>query len=325
LLLLLCLPVSALCQDTGFSQFYSNPLYLNPAFAGTLEVPRVTLQYRDQWPSMPDAYVTQSAAFDFPSKRLKGGAGINLVRDGQAANLMDAWQLNIMYAPVVRLRKSLFLSGALQAGYRHHALRWGELVFPDNLDRYGGVHGVTAENPPASLSFHFFDYATGVLLFGERLFAGAAIHHLGEPRQGWYRDPEGGGTLQRKYTLHFGTRLPVRINDHWRKSFDVLPQVILMQQGIYRQFSYGLLADFRGLTGGLWLRQDFAFHYDALVILAGFMKKRWHITYSYDFTISGLGTGPGGAHEFSLGFLLKDFHKQSAFPFYQPYHDYLGE
>ena len=31
----------ASAQDVGFSQFYANPLYLNPAFAGSKVAPRI--------------------------------------------------------------------------------------------------------------------------------------------------------------------------------------------------------------------------------------------------------------------------------------------
>ena len=40
-------------QDAMFSQYYANPLYLNPAFAGTNVCPRLAFHFRDQWPSMP--------------------------------------------------------------------------------------------------------------------------------------------------------------------------------------------------------------------------------------------------------------------------------
>lgn len=311
-------------QDTGFSQFYSNPLYLNPAFSGTLGVPRINLQYRDQWHGLPDAYVTQSVAFDTPVEKLRGGIGLNLIRDAQANGLLTTLQADFVYTSIFRLTENLWFSGALGAGYHQNRLDWDGLVFADNVDPYNGNHTSTAETPPGNPEYHFADFSTGVLVFGEKMFAGVAVHHLAQPSQSWY-DGIDTSRLYRKYTLHFGTRIPIHGHGFWRKTFDLSPQVVLMQQGNFRQFNYGMLANFRGVTGGVWLRQDLTFHYDALIFLVGFMKKRWHFTYSYDFTVSGLGAQSGGTSEISLSFLLKDFTLQSAFPFYRPYHDYIGQ
>jgi type IX secretion system PorP/SprF family membrane protein len=314
-----------MAQDVSFSQFYSNPLYLNPAFAGTLGVPRINLQYRDQWHALPDAYVTQSVSFDIPSRKLRGGIGINLIKDAQADNLLTTYQADLMYTPIFRIAEGIYFSGALEVGFRQNTLNWNDLVFSDNLNKYTGDHGVTSETPVDDLNYRFFDFATGIMVYGEKIFAGLAVHHLAQPSQSWYGSSGSGSLLQRKYTLHFGTRLPIFVHGRWRKTFDLSPQVILMQQGTYRQFNYGMLADYRGFTAGAWLRQDLGFHYDAVVFLLGFMKKRWHITYSYDFTVSGLGAQSGGTSEISLSFLLKDFNLRTAFPFYRPYHDYIGD
>lgn len=322
-LLLLCKEIPA--QDAAFSQFYSNPLYLNPAFTGTLAVPRINLQYRDQWHAFKNAYTTQSASFDTPVERLRGGLGLNFIKDAQANNLLRSQQINLIYSSIFQMTDDLWFSGALQAGYQHHSLDWGSLVFPDNLDPYSGTHTLTAEIPITDPEMHFFDFATGILVFGERMFAGIAAHHLSTPEQSWYRDDERRSVLKRRFSLHFGTRIPVHVQGSYRKTFDLMPQVVLMNQGDFRQFNYGLLANMKGFTAGTWFRQDFTFHYDALILLVGYMKKRWHFTYSYDFTVSGIGAQSGGTSEISLGFLLKDFTRQTAFPFYTPYKDYIGE
>ena len=323
--LLILLSRSLPAQDTGFSQFYSNPLYLNPAFAGSLGVPRINMHYRDQWHGLPDAYVTQSVSFDMPVKKLHGGIGINLVRDAQAGGLLNTLQGGLIYSSLIRLSEKLMFSGALEIGYHRNYIDWAGLIFADNVDPYNGEHRPTAETPPGDPAFHFADFSTGVLVFGERMFAGMAIHHLSQPAQSWYRNREMGDRLNRRYSLHFGTRIPVHGHGFHRKTFDLSPQVVLMQQGPYRQFNYGMLANYRGFTGGAWLRQDQAFHYDALIFLIGYMKKRWHFTYSYDFTVSGLGARSGGTSEIFLAFLLKELSRHTAFPFYRPYQDYIGE
>ena len=40
----------AAAQDPAFSQFYANPLYMNPAMAGVEGPAKVYLGYRNQWP-----------------------------------------------------------------------------------------------------------------------------------------------------------------------------------------------------------------------------------------------------------------------------------
>lgn len=323
--LLLFLAWLSFAQDPEFSQFYSNPLYLNPAFAGTLGVPRINLQYRDQWHGLHDAYVTQSLAFDMPVEKLRGGIGLNLVRDLQSSGILSSLQADLIYTSIFRLTDNLSFSGALGAGFRQNRLDWGRLVFADNVDPYSGNHTATNETPVADPEYHFADFSTGVMLFGENIFAGLAAHHLAQPSQSWYSESAPAGRLLRKYSLHAGLRIPVHLHGFWRKTFDFSPQVVLVQQGRFRQFNYGMLANYRGFTGGAWLRQDLTFHYDALIFLVGYMKKRWHFTYSYDFTLSGLGARSGGTSEISLSFLLKDFLQYTAFPFYRPYHDYIGE
>ncbi|MDG2152777.1 MAG: type IX secretion system membrane protein PorP/SprF, partial [Crocinitomicaceae bacterium] len=59
-------------QDPTFTQFFSNPIYLNPALAGSSGCPRVSMNYRNEWPQLTGNYVTYSAAFDTYSKGIQG-------------------------------------------------------------------------------------------------------------------------------------------------------------------------------------------------------------------------------------------------------------
>ena len=63
-------------QDALFSQYYANPLYLNPAFAGTNVCPRLAFHFRDQWPSAPGTFMTYSASYDEHFDKLSGGVGV---------------------------------------------------------------------------------------------------------------------------------------------------------------------------------------------------------------------------------------------------------
>ena len=53
-------------QDPNFSQFFASPLTLNPALTGKFDgVYRVAGNYRNQWPTINNAFVTKTASIDF--------------------------------------------------------------------------------------------------------------------------------------------------------------------------------------------------------------------------------------------------------------------
>ena len=67
--------------DPHFSQFYANPLYLNPAMAGANICPRVIFNYRNQWPALSQTFVTYNASFDMYIDKLHGGIGLDFIAD----------------------------------------------------------------------------------------------------------------------------------------------------------------------------------------------------------------------------------------------------
>ncbi len=312
-------------QDVSFSQFYSNPLFLNPAFAGAVDAPRFGLQYRNQWQKFDNAYTTYSAAFDMPVKKLQGGFGIYVMNDAQANNMLNSFQLNLIYSVFVRLNKNFWLNGGFQAGLNQNSLKTNRLVFPDNVDPFFGNHRTSGElQYLTDPNYLYPDISTGFLIYSEKLFFGMAAHHLAEPRQSFYSGQEDVGKLYRKYTVHFGAKLPVYLYGHQRKKFDISPQLVALQQGNFSQINYGVLATKYGFTLGTWFRQNFGFRYDAVILLVGFLKNNWQLTYSYDFTVSGLWGDAGGTSEISLSFLLGKSESKRNFPFYNRYKEEFG-
>ena len=68
-------------QDPEFSQFYANPLYLNPALAGVTVCPKVNANYRNQWPAIGKAFITYNASYDQYVSFLHGGLGLVITAD----------------------------------------------------------------------------------------------------------------------------------------------------------------------------------------------------------------------------------------------------
>lgn len=313
-------------QDVSFSQFYTNSLYLNPAFAGSIGVPRVALQYRSQWHSFGNAYNTYSAAADFPVDMLRGGVGITFINDAQGNGALNSYIVNAAYSVHIQLSENFKFNCGLQVGYNQNSLNVSELVFADNLDANFGEHGISGElNNLIDPNYSFVDYSTGVLVYSEKLFFGVAAHHLNEPNQSFSSSQNSDAKMNRKITAHFGARLPVYLYGHNRKKFDLSPQLIVQSQGEFQQINYGMFAAKRGLAAGVWFRQNFGIRYDAVILLVGFVRKRWQFTYSYDMTVSGLGGSSGGTSEVSLTFLLREIKRGRILPFFDKYEEEFGE
>lgn len=322
--LLLC-SVVAFSQDISFSQFYANPLYLNPAFSGSVGAPRIALQYRNQWTGFNNAYTTYSAAFDMPVKKLQGGVGGYFLNDTQADGILKMVQFNLSYAVFIQLTENYRLHGALQAGFNQNSLNTSRLVFADNLDANYGNHGISAELATLTdPNYSYADFSGGLLMYSNRVFYGIAVHHLTEPNQSFYSGNEDFAKLDRKYTAHVGARLPVYLYGHNRKKFDISPQFVAQLQGDFHQLNYGLFATKRGLTAGAWFRQNFGLRYDAVILMFGFFKKSWQFNYSYDLTVSGLRADSGGTHEVSLTFLLNKISENRFLPFFNQYEEEFG-
>mgnify|MGYP000580123121 CR=1 FL=1 len=130
-------------QDPAFSQFYANPLYLNPAFAGATPkgCPRVNLNYRDQWPGIGRTYVTYSVAYDQHINSLGGGLGIIVAQDRSGAGNLNTTHASLLYSYHLEVTRKFSIKAGFEASYRMISLDWKNLTFGDMIDsKYGFIY-----------------------------------------------------------------------------------------------------------------------------------------------------------------------------------------
>lgn len=291
-------------QDAHFSQFYSNPLYLNPALAGSENCPRFTLSYRNQWPGLGQTYVTYSLGYDQFISAIHGGIGVHLLHDVQANGAFSTSQINAMYAYTLQLNHKFFLTGGLQASFFLHHVNY-DFIFPDMIHPlYGPIYG-TQENGSLSSDYKGHpDFSLGLLGFTEKTFLGIAVHHITKPSVSFLKNTSDASLLP-KVTVHFGTDIDLIKKGNQRRGGLILsPQILYQQQGIFQQFNWGLYVKRNQLVVGIWARQNFLFHYDAVSLLLGYKHPSFRLAYSYDLTVSELARSAFGSHEVSLAFLL---------------------
>jgi len=287
--------------DPHFSQFYANQLYLNPALAGSNVCPRLNLSYRNQWPSLPDNFVSYSAAFDMYVPKIRGGVGVYFLGDN-AGQLMNTNIIGAMYSYRVQIGNWTYLNFGIQGSFIQTSLKWDNLIFGDMIDPNLGVVNPTSEVPPDNTSISYPDFDFGVSFsYKGNLYGGVAIHHLTEPNNSFYSNSE--SKLYRKYTVHGGVFIDLTgrsIRDENYGSFAISPNFLYMQQDNFHQLNVGLYVNKRPFIAGAWFRHNFE-NADAIVPMIGLEWKGLKVAYSYDITLSNLKSTTGGAHEVSLG------------------------
>ncbi|MBT4776564.1 MAG: PorP/SprF family type IX secretion system membrane protein, partial [Crocinitomicaceae bacterium] len=138
-LLSVLIALSSTGQDAHFTQFYANPVYLNPALAGLRGCPTVTMNYRNQWPGIKDAYTTYSTSFDKYSEKLKGGVGVNVFHDRSGGGRLMTTAASAVYAYQYQISKKITIKLGGKATYVNKSIDWNRLVFGDMIDAREGI------------------------------------------------------------------------------------------------------------------------------------------------------------------------------------------
>jgi len=302
LILMLSFAGVSVAQDPHFSQYYANRLYLNPAFAGSEICPRFSLNYRNQWPSLGHSFVTYTASFDGYVSAVNGGVGLQLINDVQGDGVIKTTGVDAMYSYTLEISKKFSLAGGFQASYIQRKLDWGNLVFPDMIDEYYGIIYNTKETTPVNLTKDYFDFSAGAVGFGQNFYFGVAVHHLAQPEQSFYNSSD--AILPRKYTAHFGAKIPLMHRNYQRGELSISPNFMYQRQLDFEQLNYGLYLQRKSVTFGVWVRNNLDFHFDSFIMLIGFVQDRFKFSYSYDLTVSDLGSEALGAHEVTFSYQL---------------------
>lgn len=289
---IMCMDLKA--QDAPFSQFYANQLYLNPALAGSARCPRISLNYRNQWPGIPSTYVTYSAGYDQYVNALSGGVGIQAYHDRAGTGIIQTNSVSGMYAYQLAIDRNLSLKAGFQTTFYNKSIDWSQLTFNDMIDaRYGFIYP-TGE-VPIEAPVNKLDFSAGALLFTDKFYLGFATHHLTQPDESFFKSTE--SKLPRKYTAHAGALIPLD-NDN-PEDGGISPNIIYQRQGEFNHLNLGLYLNKGPITGGVWYRWN-----DALIFLVGLYTDQFRFGYSYDVTVSGLGTQTLGSHEISVTMLF---------------------
>jgi type IX secretion system PorP/SprF family membrane protein len=299
-------------QDPQFTQFYAAPVYLNPAFAGSQKCPRIVMNYRNQWPSLPGTFVTYSASYDQHVDNLQGGLGLMVMSDKAGEGTINTTNVSGIYSFLLNVSRKFSIKTGFQATYVQKRLDWDKLTFGDMIDpRYGFVYSTQETRPNESRSY--IDMAAGIVGYTSQFYGGFAVHHLTEPDEAFI--VQNSSKLPMKMTAHAGALIPL-VETRYTSSY-ISPNILYQQQADFNQLNLGVYVSQSPIVGGLWFRGNFAkdefFTKESLIALIGLQQGIFKFGYSYDVTISKLGNATGGSHELSFGMQFECRPKKKRF------------
>ena len=291
-------------QDPTFSQFYANPLYLAPSFAGATEDYRLSMSYRNQWPAVPGVFKTYSASFDKSLPNFNSGLGILATYDVAGEGNLSASNIGLVYSYDFNINSEWHIRPGINFKFQYLGLDIMKLIFPSQL-RGSGV--TSSVYPPPFDNVADIDFATSALIYNDRIWAGFTLDHLLAPKASFYGND---ATVPVKFNLFGG--MQIMTNARLRqKMYEVLSVAINIQkQSNYYQSDLGVYYLKHPLIFGVWYRgipfitsKEMTMQMgDAIIGLIGIKTEQFRIGYSYDFTVSSLVNATGGAHEVSITF-----------------------
>lgn len=303
--MILISPVSKLnAQDIQVSQNYASPLYLNPAFTGFNVCARASTLIRNQWPGLPNSYVSEILSFDHFLVNESIGLGMVFTNDVAGAGKLRSTSISGLFAYEAQINREFGMRFGFQGGVGSRSINFNNLIFGDQLSRGGNVP--TVELPTVNKSF--LDFSTGVLFYGKKFWGGMSLFHITQPVESLIEDE---GYAPRKFSIHGGYKQLISGDeDDPETARYILPTFMYKAQDKFDQVDIGLYYLVGKFTLGLWYRGIPGFkkykpgypNNDALVFLVGAKHERFSIGYSYDYTISWLKGNAEGAHELTFSY-----------------------
>ena len=284
-------------QEAVYSQFYANPLYLNPSLAGATLSKRLSANYRNQWPSLNNAFTSYSISYDQYIDDISGGLGVLVNTNREVGGLLSTTSAYLMYSYRLQASHSVNINFGLGAGIYQKSIDWSSIDF-------GNGPGNLEDNAPSDQTSRLvpdFNFGT-VMGYKDVFYAGIAVHQITQPVVSFYDNNT--SKLPVKYTFHAGGNI---FFDPYRHYTDEPPRVVLSpalifaMQDVSQQLNLGMNLTIYPFVFGVWYRNAFK-NPDAIIALVGFHMRGFQFGYSYDATISKFSNATGGSHEISLGY-----------------------
>ena len=321
-------------QDVQFSQFYANPLYLNPALTGSHSgTYRVMSSYRNQWAGVggiPFTSFTAGGDLKITLRNNRGSfnggndrvaAGVQFFSDRVGVFDYNTNQISFFgaYHKLLNGDNNSYLSAGLQFGFAQRGINYEDLSFQDQFNGVDSFDGPTGEPLPAN-ALGYGDLSFGLNFStqprqDQGFHIGVAFQHFNEPNVSFFnRDLRFEEVflpvnLDTKITAHTG--LSIKRSE----LLSIQPRAIFINQGtaasliVGSNLKYNIIdSDENSFHIGGWIRASdglTTFQPTDIILSAGFQKRGLLIGFSYDHHLRDLGASilGQGIFEFTKSYI----------------------
>jgi type IX secretion system PorP/SprF family membrane protein len=301
-------------QDVQYSQYYANPIYLNPAMIGSSNMTRVGFNFRNQWPALDQTFLAYTAYLDHYDERYNSGFAVILQGANESFTETTWNELGLGYSYRLQLSEDRFIQAGIQGSFISRDANFGRVVLGSQLDINRGSIDYSGSGLAGESQVRDVDAHAGLVYYGKRVWLGASLAHLLSPNISYLM--EGTSRLPKKMSLHGGYRFnlaPGNINDYFNntdqeRSFSV--GFNYKQQGQFSQLDLGTEFFFEPLALGLWYRglptkYELPNHESLVAVVGLSLDSGLDVGYSFDFPISAYNLGrSGGSHELSMRYIF---------------------
>ncbi len=286
-------------QDVNFSQFYNNPLHLNPALTGTNPHWRFASSYRNQWTNIPGNYGVNTASFDYNLDYYHTGLGVMLMNDRALNGNFQTSRLSLFYCYYLLLGNGWMARAGLEGNVTFKSVNYDGLVFEDQLPLTDLGFGGSTEEEITSNSVSYGDFNAGAMFYNQNFWFGVSFHNLMNPYHRFL-------TKTDRYPLRFSGQMGAKIWLNHDGEVALSPALLFNKQSTFQQLDAGMNFHIHYIRLGIWYRGlpflptlEDSPNQDAVVLFCGLKYRGLQFGYSYDYGMSEL-TGKGSTHEFSL-------------------------
>lgn len=303
-------------QDAQLTQFYNAPLYINPAFAGSIDLSRVGFNQRIQWPTLAQTIETSSVYYDNHFANTPHGIGAIVTRTRESIARLEYTYVGLQYSYRIDLNKNWVFQVGTEARFFQKDADFEELLFSDQIDLNTGTIGTSQEFIAGQYVISGFDLGFGGVLYSNTTWIGASVFHLTEPNDSFIGNESKIPRLisvhaGRKFFLKKGRRRKTLAYTFQERSISLAANY--KSQGPYAQVDFGIQTYLEPLYAGLWYRgvpvssTGSVNRNESVIMLVGFqLREGLNVGYSYDVTVSDLRGASGGSHEISISLLFGD-------------------